>query len=123
MARGNDAEQALHELADKFGQGVGNAEEMIQGALRARSRAFMQAELLPRNEEKTAEAREHLDKLKAPRGCTVVDAAVRGDLTTIVYEDPTGRLQLGVNDADGKLVEPDEPPAQSDSAPAKSDKS
>lgn len=106
LPRGNDKESALHELADKFGQGVGNADNLIEANMAMHTQALHRAELLPRDPEKTAKVREDLGKLKAPEGGKVVDAAVRGGTTVLVYEDETGRQHLAVADDDDDQDEP-----------------
>lgn len=94
MPRGNDAEAALHELADKFGKGVGNADQLIEANLQHHTAALRKAEILPRDPERTAEAKENLDSLKVPDGHTAIDAAVRGGVTVVVTEDETGRRHI-----------------------------
>lgn len=100
--RGNDAESAVHDLADKFGRGVGNAEELIEATLRHRSQLLIKAERLPVDEKATADL--DLSKLKGPDGERVVDAKVRGDITVIVFEDKRGSYRLAALDEKGKVV-------------------
>lgn len=106
MPRGNDAEAASHELADRFGEGVGNAEELIDANLAMHTPALRAAELLPRDEEATREALAHIDELEGPNGEPVVDVAVRGSLastnryTVVVYRTAAGRDLLHVIEDD-----------------------
>ncbi len=117
MPRGNDAQAALQELADKFGKGVGNAEQLIEANLAMRSVRLAKAEQLPRDDAATAKAHEDLVGKKAgPNGEVVVDAAVRraqsgGDpITVIVYQADDGRQHLGTLDAKGKAEDPADSP-------------
>lgn len=89
MPRGNDSEAAASELADRFGQGAGNAEELIQAHDRERSRELVAASM----KEVDAEATEELDisKLEGPNGEEVLSASVRGGAIVGVYEDENGR--------------------------------
>lgn len=111
MPRGNDAKEALHELADKFGSGVGNAEGLIQANLEARSRALQAAEMLPRDHEATKEARGKLSSFKGPDGAKAVDVAVRGQeghenrYTCVVFESKEGRHFVAVVDKHGKIID------------------
>lgn len=93
MPRGNDKEAALHELADRFGEGTGNAEELIQANLADFSHELLVLSDLPRDEEATAEL--DIEKMKGPNGEEVVDAAVRGAGRTrgtiVLYEGEDGR--------------------------------
>jgi hypothetical protein len=116
MPRGNDSAKALQELSEKFGQGVGNAEHLIEANLAQYPEELRRAELLPRDPEATDELRKNLGKLKGPHGEEVIDAAVRrapgGQPTTvIVYVTEDGRYHLGVLDDDNKAIEPKIPPA------------
>lgn len=94
MPRGNDKEAALHELADQFGEGVGNAEELISANAERRTAELAAISDLPILEDATKEL--DLDKLEGPNGEYVVDAAVRGSGRTkgtiVVYETEDGRL-------------------------------
>lgn len=90
MPRGNDAQTAAHELADRFGSGAGNAEELIVAHDAARPRELVAASMKPLDEEATAEL--ELDKLKGPNGEPVVSASVRGGEVIVAYEDEDGRL-------------------------------
>ena len=101
MPRGNDAKAALADLAEKFGRGVGNAEELIEATLRNRSRALIKAEQLPIDQAATAAL--DLDALKGPDGEKVVSAAVHGDVTVIVYEDERGSYRLAALDEKGQV--------------------
>lgn len=98
MPRGNDAAAALKDLADKFGKGVGNAEQLIEANLKMYSQELRRAEILPRDDEATAEVRKDLSKLKGPNGEPVMDAAVRGGTTVIVYQDEDGRHRLATTE-------------------------
>jgi hypothetical protein len=101
MPRGNDSSAALSELADKFGRGVGNAEELIEATMAQRSQLLSKAEMLPVN----GAATQALDKskLKGPNGEKVVDAKVHGDITVIVYEDDRGAFRQAALDAKGNV--------------------
>lgn len=110
MPRGNDTHDGLAELANKFGHGVGNAEQLIEANLAMHPMELRKAELLPRNEELTAAL--DIAKLRGPNGEVVRDACVRqsgvGEPTTvIVYTDEDGRDYLGVLDEKGKALKPD----------------
>jgi hypothetical protein len=113
MPRGNDSEAALSDLADRFGQGVGNAEVLIAAAQAMRPQRLRRAEMLPRDDKLTAEAREkHVGTKHGPHGSLVIDAAVRRSagqepITVIVYRDDSGREHLGVLDEYDKVIEPD----------------
>jgi hypothetical protein len=93
----------LHELADKFGQGVGNAEQLIQSNLARMTPELRRAELLPRDPEETAKARKKLVGQKKD-GHEIKDAAVRGGTTCVVVEDETGRYHLAALDDNDKLL-------------------
>lgn len=116
MARGNDAQAALHELADRFGQGVGNAEELIDANLAAHSAALRAAEILPRDEAATREAQRNMSSLKGPDGEEVVAVAVRRSEasdnahTVIVYRSAEGRDLLAVLDGKGNVLPQDPRP-------------
>jgi hypothetical protein len=89
-----DREEALHELADQFGDGVGNAEQLIDANAARRTAELATISTLPLLPTDTEEL--DLDKLEGPNGEYVVDAAVHGSGRTrgtiVVYEDETGRL-------------------------------
>lgn len=106
MPRGNDSKNALHELADKFGRGVGNAERLIEGTLGRNSESLRAAELLPRDHEATKKARDQWVGTEID-DCKVIDAAVRGGVTCCVLEDENGRRWVVALDEDGKPVETD----------------
>lgn len=88
-----DREANLHELADQFGEGVGNAEELINANASRRTAELATISSLPVLQAETDEL--DLDKLEGPDGEYVTDAAVRGAGRTkgliIVYVDETGR--------------------------------
>ena len=97
MPRGNDEEgqqTALHELADQFGTGAGNAESLILGNTALRTGDLATISSFAVDEEATSEL--DLDSLEGPNGEYVVDAAVRQQGrtrgTVVVYEDESGRL-------------------------------
>jgi len=94
--RGQDEQERetnLHELADQFGEGVGNAEELINANAARRTAELATISSLPVLQEATNDF--DLDKLEGPDGEYVVDAAVRGagrtQGTIVVYEDESGR--------------------------------
>lgn len=95
MPRGNDEEtqkQALHELADDFGSGVGSAEELINENARRRTAELAAINALPVLQDETNDI--DLDKIEAEDGY-VVDAAWRGQGRTrgliAVVEDENQR--------------------------------
>ena len=103
MPRGNDASAALAELADKFGKGVGNAEELIEATLKMRSQELRRAELLPIDHAATDAL--NLGELSGPNGEPVRSATVRGGTTVIVYEDSRGAYRLAALDETGDVTE------------------
>jgi hypothetical protein len=96
MPRGNDAEAASAELADKFSEGKGNAENLIDANNAAHPLELIQASGKKVDDEATAEL--DIDSLSGPNGEEVLDAAVRGGATVIVYEDESGRVQKALLD-------------------------
>lgn len=90
MPRGNDSVAALHELAKEFGDGVGNAEELIRRVQGAHTQELAAAEQQQVDVEATKAL--DLDKIKIEGAVHVHDAAVRGSYLVTVYEDDTGRL-------------------------------
>jgi hypothetical protein len=86
----------LHELADQFGEGVGNAEELIIANTARRTADLAAIGDLPVIQSETDEL--DLDSLEGPNGEYVVDAAVRGSGrmkgTIVIYEDETGRQHM-----------------------------
>lgn len=99
MPRGNDNETpeqkaaTLHQLADQFGEGVGDAEALINANAAHRTTELAAISTLPVIQDETNEL--DLDKLKGPNGEYVVDAVVRGagrtKGTIVVYETEDGR--------------------------------
>jgi hypothetical protein len=89
-----DRKEHLHDLADQFGEGVGNAEELINQNAARRTQELAAINDLPVLQDETAEL--DLDKLEGPDGEYVVDASVRGSGrtkgTVVIYEDESGRL-------------------------------
>lgn len=120
MPRGNDSKAALDELADKFGKGVGNAEELIEASLAQRSELLRRAELLPVDPEATREL--DINKLKGPDGEKVVSAKVRGGITVVVYEDARGGYRLAALDEKGKPSTRQVLPAVHDDFPSSADR-
>lgn len=97
MPRGNDEEgqkQALHELADNFGAGAGNAEQLIIANATLRTADLATVSEFKVDPELTAEL--DLDKLSGPNGEYVVDAAVRklgrSQGTIVLFQGDDGRL-------------------------------
>lgn len=99
MPRGNDkdtaeTQQALHELGDQFGEGVGNAEELINANAALRTAELAAIAVLPVIQADTDAL--DLDELEGPDGEYVVDACVRGagrtKGTIVVYETEDGRM-------------------------------
>lgn len=97
MPRGNDAQAALAELADNFGDGVGRAEELIAASRARYSGLLRTAQLQPVD----AEAKEQISKADVAKSADldeneVLDYAVHGqgrdaDKTVIVvYNDERG---------------------------------
>lgn len=101
MPRGNDSQAATSELADRFSEGRGNAEELIEANNQERSLELVSASMKKIDEDATKEAREDLSKLSGPNGEEVLDAAVRGGDTIVVYEDEDGRVKKAVADEGG----------------------
>ncbi|MET0604400.1 MAG: hypothetical protein ABW167_20610 [Baekduia sp.] len=96
MPRGNDKDEqaiALHELGDAFGEGVGNAEELINGNAALRTAELAAISILPVIQADTDAL--NLDDLEGPNGEYVVDACVRGagrtKGTIVVFETEDGR--------------------------------
>lgn len=98
MPRGNDTEAQkvqLHELADQFGGGVGNAEQLIAANSARYTSDLAAISSLPVIQGDTDDL--DLDKLEGPDGEYVLDAAVRGSGrtkgTVVVFQDEeTGRM-------------------------------
>lgn len=101
MPRGNDSREALSELADKFGRGVGNASDLIEATLGRNSEALRRAENLPLDEEATEQAKKQVVGQKLD-GAEVIDAAVRGGTTIVVTEEEDGRRYIVALDDHGK---------------------
>ena len=87
MPRGND-ESAAHDLVAKHGEGVGNAEKLIEQTYADRTPEFEAAQMKALDEDATAAL--DISKLSGPNGEPVVSAAVRGGVTLVVYEDDKG---------------------------------
>lgn len=98
MPRGNDAEAAAHELADKFGEGSGNASELIDAVQAEISPEMATIQIWPVDEEATAAL--DLDELEGPDGERVEDAAVHvlnnESATIVVFLDDTGRHRKAI---------------------------
>jgi hypothetical protein len=127
MPRGNDGEAALHELADKFGQGVGNAEMLIDATLAANTQELRVAQALPIDHDATAERLKDIGKLKGPDGKEVVSVAVRGSqsspnrYTVIVYRTEEGRdLVAALDDKDKPIMPGARRSAEDDESGSKS---
>lgn len=93
-----DRRTALHELGDQFGEGVGNAEELINANAERRTAELNAIASLPVLQEETNEL--DLDKVSLKRDhphsdAYIVDAAWRGSGRTkgliAVVEDEAGR--------------------------------
>lgn len=91
-----DRKSALHELADQFGEGVGNAEELINANAERRTAELNAIQSLPIIQDQTNEI--DLDKVKVSGehgDHYVVDAAWRGSGRTrglvAIVEDEVGR--------------------------------
>lgn len=95
MPRGNDPD-AQRELQERYGATTGNAESLIAANRARRNPQLRAAHLQARDEEATAE----LDTSKIDAPGDVVDAAVRGDFVTFVWEDQGGRYHHGVKPRD-----------------------
>lgn len=89
-----DRKANLHELADQFGEGVGNAEELINANAARRTAEIATISALPILQDETNDL--DLEKVKADEGLYVVDAAWRGSGRTkglvATAEDEGGRL-------------------------------
>ena len=108
MPRGNDSDAAAAELADRFKEGLGNAEELIIANNANYPVELIQASEKKIDEEATAEARENLDSYSGPDGEEAKDVAIRGGVAVVVYEDEAGRLLKAiVGDEDGQGSGPD----------------
>ena len=96
MARGNDAEAAARELRDRYGDGVGSAEDVLRASAISLPPALREATLKERDDEASAEL--DYDKVGKTAGIkgTVVDASVRGGDTVYVWADERGGLHKGV---------------------------
>lgn len=95
-------------LADRFGAGAGNAEQLIQANRLAQSQGLTAATLSPRDDEATAEL--DRDKVEKQVGATVLDCAVRGDYIVVVAEDANGRAYKDYLNRDGSQVKESEDP-------------
>lgn len=90
-----DRKENLHELADQFGEGVGNAEALIEANARRRTADLATIGSLPLLQDKTNEL--DLDKVKLDEDdLYVLDGAWRGSGRTagliVTAEDTGGRL-------------------------------
>lgn len=99
MPRGND-ESAARDLAASVGEGVGNAEDLIERTYADRSPEFEAAQMKALDEEATAEL--DITKLSGPNGEEVVSAAVRGGVTIVVYLDERGGYSKALASEDKK---------------------
>lgn len=118
MPRGNDSEAAAAELADRFSEGRGNAENLIRANNAARPVELIRASEKALDEELTAEYQEKLDSLKGPNGEAVVSASVRGITSKVLitaYEDENGRIHK-----DSVLLDDGEQPKKAAKKPARS---
>jgi len=103
MPAGNDAQNALNELADKFGQGTGRAEDLIQ-ANRTRFAGLLGAAQLKQVDAEATEELKEADVAKSAGvdGDDLLGYTVRGD--TVVYSyvdhDNGGRVEKGAILAD-----------------------
>jgi len=89
MPRGNDADAAGQEMAEKFGAPT-NAAQMIDSQRNALDRRVLRASQSPIDEGATKAL--NLDDLKVNRGETVVGASVRGNYVIAVVEDEDGNV-------------------------------
>ncbi|MCX6419317.1 MAG: hypothetical protein NTU50_07895 [Actinobacteria bacterium] len=87
MPRGND-DSAARDLAAKHGEGVGNAEQLIEATQAARSDELDAAQMKSLDVDATA-ALDPSD-FAGPNGEAAVSVAVRGGATIVVYEDDKG---------------------------------
>jgi hypothetical protein len=96
MPRGNDAEAAARELRDRYGDGVGNAEDVLRSSAVALPSVLREATLKTRDDEASADL--DYGKIEKAAGVegTVVDASVRGGDTVYVWADDRGALHKGV---------------------------
>ena len=93
MPRGND-ESAARDLAESVGEGVGNAEQLIEQTYADRTPELEAAQMKSLDEEATAAL--DISKLSGPNGEEVVSAAVRGGTTIVVYVDAKGGYSKAV---------------------------
>ena len=94
MPAGNDAAKAATELADKFGGGEGNADEMIKASRLRYAGDLGKAQLMP-----VEDVEVDLDALASAVGVkTVIAATVRGPYVVYSFEDEEGRTQKGATE-------------------------
>lgn len=94
MPAGNDSQAAASELADQFGEGAGNADNLIAARRDLYEGDLAKANLAERDEEATAKL--DFNEVARKAKTDIKDAAVRGDFVTYVYTDEDGRDQKGV---------------------------
>lgn len=103
MPRGND-ESAARDLAASVGEGVGNAEDLIERTYADRTPELEAAQMKALDEEATAAL--DISKLSGPNGEEVVSAAVRGGVTIVVYVDDKGGYSKAIASEDRKAKKP-----------------
>lgn len=101
MPRGNDPD-AARELRERYGANTGNAEALI-AANRARRDPVVRAAHLSARDDEASDALD-LESIEAPG--PVVDASVRGQYLTFVWEDETKRLHHGARPLKGETPPP-----------------
>jgi hypothetical protein len=115
MPRGNDPD-AAKELRERYGANTGNAEALITANRARRDPQLRAAQLSAIDDSETAKL--DVSKLDAPG--KVLDAAVRGDYVTYVWEDDAGRLHHGVQPREGarsqRLADPEDIDAETAAA-------
>lgn len=101
MPRGNDADAAASELADKFSAGQGDAEALINANNEARPLELIQASNKKTDDEATKEAYDKLVGTNGgPDGEEILDVAVRGGVTIIVFEAEDERVHKAILEED-----------------------
>lgn len=113
MPRGNDAQAAAQELAERFEGGLGNAEDILRSQRQARPPELRNALLKPVDQEATDDLREKgFESIESKASVDhVLDAAVRGDDIVFVGENGEGleaRTVKGVLVGGKKLAISDE---------------
>lgn len=97
--------EARRELRTQYGD-FPNAEELIRAHAASISPEVRRVSQIPVNEEATREL--DLSTIEAPEGTKVIDAVVRGNAISYVYEDASGQWLRGVQAYDESYAPPSE---------------